>query len=978
MKKRNLITLGLLATGLTANAEVLITEYVEGSSNNKAIELTNLGSTTINLATDAYRISLYGNGATEARGFLDLTQTLAPNQSLIIYNSGAAEEFKSDTGVASSVTYFNGDDALVLTKGDQIVDSLGQVGTDPGSEWTDPNDPNFSTKEKTIRRLASVTTGDIIIDDVFPGATNQWATFPQNTADGLGCPGVDACPGPEGILITEYVEGSSNNKAIELSNIGKNDIDLQGEGYSISIYTNGSDTASYTEQLNGTLAGESSLVIYNNSASDAFKFDAPKGLSSSVAGYNGDDAIVLHKGDEVVDSFGQVGVDPGSEWKDDNDADFSSKDKTLRRLASVIEGDKVIDDAFPGSTNQWVVFDKDTSNGLSCAGVDACPVDPDDNSGGDTSEPPVAVENSIIITEYIEGSSNNKALEISNLGSTNVDLKADKYRLESFNNGGTDVSYGLDLYGILPPNASLVVYNNGATAEFKKDAPQGIASNVTYFNGDDAIVLSKGGVPVDSLGRKGEDPGSSWSDANNASFATANKTLRRLNSVTVGDNIVDDAFPGATNQWAVFDQNTSDGLGCHGEAACTGNEPQVIADPNAPDPGTPTTPDNGGSVCLNCPEVTKVADASKFIDSDYYAEALQADDANLHTSINKIISANQKKLSYSEVWTVLTHSDEDPANKDNVILLYTGKSIPKALNGSGSQASNQDAWNREHVWSKSHGFPSTSQYGYTDAHHLRPADVSINSTRSNYDFAEGGSPVSESPINYYDTSLRTWQPREAVRGDVARMMFYMDVRYDGASADNNPDLILVDKIGTENGSPTFGKLCTLYSWHLTDPVDSLEQQRNNAVYEFQGNRNPFIDHPEWITRLWGSACGDSNTAPVAKVTGDFDVYEEDKVNLDASGSTDAQNDNLTYSWRQVSGPTVAISSTSAQLTFLAPVVTTYTELVLEVSVSDGQLTTTKQFTVKVRDEEEESLAGSAGQFLIGFLVLMMFGRRVKA
>ncbi len=643
------------------------------------------------------------------------------------------------------------------------------------------------------------------------------------------------------VLITEYVEGSSNNKVIELSNLGNETVDLSADNYRLGLYNNGSSNESRGLALSGSLAPRQSLIIYNPSASSAF---APTdGIASQVAYFNGDDALVLTRNGSVIDSLGRVGNDPGSAWTDGSG--FSTKDKTIRRLPTVTQGDTNISDSFPGSNNEWVTFPKDTSDGLSCAGITACPTN----------------ENSVLITEYVEGSGNNKAVEISNLGTANIDLAAEGYRLEAFNNGSTQATNGVNLTGILVPNSSIVVYNANADAEFVKAAPQGIASSVANFNGDDALVLTKDSVVIDSFGRQGEDPGSAWRDDNNSSFTTSNATLRRLASINAGDVVVDDAFPGQVNEWVRFSNNTADGLGCIGESACTGSEPLPVTEIDdgnncggdnggGTDPGTGT----GTELCVNCPDITKVKDASSFVDADYYAAALNASSSQLRSVLNTIISADHKQLSYSEIWSVLTYSDQDPNNTDNVVLLYSGKSIPKMSNGSGSQSSNPDNWNREHIWAKSHGFPSSSQLAYTDAHHLRPADISINATRSNFDFDNGGNMLPESPQNSYDSSLRTWEPRDEVKGDVARMMFYMDVRYAGATADGTPDLVLVDNIGTENGTPYFGKLCTLYQWSLVDVVDAAEQQRNDAVYEYQGNRNPFIDHPEWVETIFGPMC----------------------------------------------------------------------------------------------------------------------------
>lgn len=631
------------------------------------------------------------------------------------------------------------------------------------------------------------------------------------------------------VLITEYAEGSSNNKAIELANLSAKTVNLSADNYQLSLYTNGSRQAANTLTLSGSLAPLQTLVIHNPAANQAF---APEGaMASAVASFNGDDALVLRKNGQVIDSIGQVGTDPGREWT--GPSGFRTKDRTLRRQLSSLTGDTNAFDSYPSQSQQWRVLAKDSADGLGCVGEYACSNDS---------------QAMVLLTEYVEGSGNNKAVEISNIGSKSVDLGQQGYKLAVYNNGSIKATAELNLTGVLGPNASLVVFNPGASAEFKKEQPQGIASNVANFNGDDTLVLSQNDDIVDSFGRLGEDPGKAWRDSNNSAFSSSNKTLRRIAGLKQGDTLATDAFPGQLNTWLVFANNTADGLGCHGIQACDGNEPGPTT------PG-PTQPGSGSDpVCVNCPQVSKIKNADDFIDSDYYRAALAADNSQLRSVLANIISQDHKQLSYSEIWTVLTHTDEDPNNKDNVLLLYSGKSVAKKLNASGVQASNLDAWNREHVWAKSHGFPKRSQFAYTDAHHLRAADVSVNSTRSSYDFAEGGDLVPEAPQNSYNKRLQTWEPRDQVKGDVARMMFYMDVRYAGLLSDNTPDLILVDNIGTATGSALFGKLCTLYQWSLTDVVDQAEQARNNKVYEFQGNRNPFIDHPEWIDAIFGQQC----------------------------------------------------------------------------------------------------------------------------
>jgi len=194
---------------------------------------------------------------------------------------------------------------------------------------------------------------------------------------------------------------------------------------------------------------------------------------------------------------------------------------------------------------------------------------------------------------------------------------------------------------------------------------------------------------------------------------------------------------------------------------------------------------------------------------------------------------------------ILPESDEDPANSNNVILLYTGRSQAKNTFGG-----NPDEWNREHVWAKSHGDFGNDPPCGTDAHMVRPTDVSVNGDRGNKDFDEGGQQHPEATGCYF--TAYTWEPRDAVKGDVARMILYMDVRYEGDNGEL--DLTAVDAVNTAP-APEHGRLSTLLAWHAQDPPDAFEINRNNVVYSYQGNRNPFIDHPEFVANIWDPSAG---------------------------------------------------------------------------------------------------------------------------
>ncbi len=225
--------------------------------------------------------------------------------------------------------------------------------------------------------------------------------------------------------------------------------------------------------------------------------------------------------------------------------------------------------------------------------------------------------------------------------------------------------------------------------------------------------------------------------------------------------------------------------------------------------------------------------------ANYYAGLnLNQTGESFRRDLGAIISKNFNHHSYSTNNTVLAETDPDPNHNGNIICFYTGQSL-------------SGGWNKEHVWAKSHGFPNSSDYPYCDAHHLRPTLNSINSSRGNSDFGEldGESNVkSDSYGNKWTGSI--FEPRDEVKGDVARIMFYMATRYGFESPYN---LQLVDDETTEasTGNGRFGGLQTLLKWHYQDPVSTSEIYRNNVIFDnWQHNRNPYIDHPEYVDLAW--------------------------------------------------------------------------------------------------------------------------------
>lgn len=237
--------------------------------------------------------------------------------------------------------------------------------------------------------------------------------------------------------------------------------------------------------------------------------------------------------------------------------------------------------------------------------------------------------------------------------------------------------------------------------------------------------------------------------------------------------------------------------------------------------------------------VTVLAEAPSY--DVYYQGAEGLDGSQLKSFLHNLID-DHTMFPYTSLWTYLSETDKDPNNPNNVILFYTGMSISNDEHGG-----LVDEWNREHVWAKSHGdFGNITGPG-SDLHHIRPTDVSVNSARSALDFDEGGTVVYNGSIptsNLKDGD--SFEPRDEVKGDVARMIFYMAVRYEGD--DGFPDLELNDSVN--NSGPYMGRLSILLKWHQEDPPDAFEMNRNEVIYLLQGNRNPFIDYPEFAELLF--------------------------------------------------------------------------------------------------------------------------------
>lgn len=246
------------------------------------------------------------------------------------------------------------------------------------------------------------------------------------------------------------------------------------------------------------------------------------------------------------------------------------------------------------------------------------------------------------------------------------------------------------------------------------------------------------------------------------------------------------------------------------------------------------------------------------ISMNYYASIAGLYGASLKDELHEIIDDGLANIgTYTATTAKLMIVDEDPDNSNNVLEHYSRVSMPKA-NYSGYGQSSYD-WDKEHVWAKSRGDFANLKAG-ADIMNLRPAFGSTNSARGNRDYNDQtptstprivtleGQPV----LSGYMNSDGSFAPTDQAKGDVARILLYMVVMYNGDVESQGLNLELNDLIVTVNTykGAFHGKISILMQWHLQDPVDESEIRRNGKVQAIQGNRNPFVDYPHFAELIW--------------------------------------------------------------------------------------------------------------------------------
>jgi endonuclease I len=247
-------------------------------------------------------------------------------------------------------------------------------------------------------------------------------------------------------------------------------------------------------------------------------------------------------------------------------------------------------------------------------------------------------------------------------------------------------------------------------------------------------------------------------------------------------------------------------------------------------------PASGGSSseASSSAPVSSAPVSSAYAYTGYYASIQGVSDDNLKTTLTSTLrsilndsNSLPSNVTYGNARTAIPQFDQDPNNSNNVILVYSQTSVTGLWDDGVT-------WNREHVFPQSlMGVGKTENHHRhkgADYHNLKPESPSVNSSRGNKYFAES-------------TTTTSYAPPTSVRGDIARILFYMVTMW--------PELSLVDVVSGDPAIYTIGQLSLFVKWHLEDPVDAFEDNRNEVIYGLQGNRNPFVDHEELVCRIWG-------------------------------------------------------------------------------------------------------------------------------
>ena len=496
--------------------ELFISEYIEGSSSNKCIEIYNGTGASVNLS--GYQLLFYFNGSSSAGTTINLSGTVADGDVWVVCDNDASSSFVGQSDQISFSTFYNGDDAVVLAKNGTAIDIIGRIGEDPGSDWSVSGN---STQDHTLVRNPDVMSGNTANAAGFPSLGTEWTEYANNTSSHLGSHTVN---GPATVTLTA-TDPSGNTSTCSAV---------------VTVEDNAAPNAicrNVTVQLNSNGNGSTTAAAVNNGSNDGC------GIAS----------VSLNQTSFDCDDLGANTVTLTVTDNHDNTATCTA----IVTVTDNTDPDAVCQDIVVelNENGTAAITGEDIDNGSSDnCGVSSLSLDITGFDCEDVTPAPEIAD--LFISEYIEGSNNNKCIEVYNGTGASVNLSG--YQLLFYFGGSNTAGTTITLSGTVADGDVWVVCDNDANSSFLNQADQ--TSNSGFFNGDDAVVLTKNGTPIDIIGRIGEDPGTQWNVSGNS---TQDHTLVRNPNVLSGNTANAAGFPSLGTEWTEFPNNTSSNLGSH-------------------------------------------------------------------------------------------------------------------------------------------------------------------------------------------------------------------------------------------------------------------------------------------------------------------------------------------------------------------------------------------------------------------------------
>jgi PKD repeat protein len=523
-----------------ACTELLISEYIEGAVSDRALELSNLSSASINLSN--YSLEVYVNGTTTVFNTYNLSGILGPGQAFVLAHPSANSGILAQADATSTFCNFNGNDALVLKKNGVIIDVIGIIGNNPGSGWPVGTG---GTDDNTLLRKTNIdypTTS-------WNASQTQWDVLPMGDISNLGINN----------------NNCSNTPSIPVANFNANLLTINaGQSVNFSDLSTGVPT-SWNWSFQGATNSSSILqnptgIVYPNPGCYQVSLMVSNALGSDthtltcyitvntpvivpVANFTAN-LFSIQPGQSI--SFTDLSTNNPNSWNwsfqgaSPNNSNLQNPTNIQYNSPGCYEVTLTVGNA-AGSDTKSVTCYINVSSGAS-------------------------VCSELIFSEYIEGTANDRALEFCNLSNTTLNLS--DYNVELYSNGSTTATTSFTLTGTLASQQVYVVANASASAAILSAADA--TSSVCNFNGNDALVLKKNGVVIDVIGVVGANPGNSWIVG---SGSTMDNTLIRNNNIDAPT----DQWTLSQAQWIVQPPGSISNLGTHSSVCSNVILPPIAA-----------------------------------------------------------------------------------------------------------------------------------------------------------------------------------------------------------------------------------------------------------------------------------------------------------------------------------------------------------------------------------------------------------------